>query len=45
MGSKNDILIVADDIYGRLVYNGNEFTQLQRFQKQSKSDHHHQRRV
>lgn len=23
---KNDILIVADDIYGRLVYNGNEFT-------------------
>lgn len=26
MGSKNDILIVADDIYGRLVYNGNEFT-------------------
>ncbi|MDO4625405.1 MAG: pyridoxal phosphate-dependent aminotransferase [Enterococcus hirae] len=23
---KHDILIVADDIYGRLVYNGNEFT-------------------
>lgn len=23
---KNDILIVADDIYGRLVYNDNEFT-------------------
>ncbi len=23
---KNDILIVADDIYGRLVYDGNEFT-------------------
>ncbi|MGM9904020.1 MAG: pyridoxal phosphate-dependent aminotransferase [Enterococcus sp.] len=23
---KNDILIVADDIYGRLVYNNNEFT-------------------
>ena len=23
---KRDILIVADDIYGRLVYNGNEFT-------------------
>lgn len=23
---KNDILIVADDIYGRLVYNGNKFT-------------------
>lgn len=23
---KNDVLIIADDIYGRLVYNGNKFT-------------------
>ena len=39
---EHDILILADDIYGRLVYNGNKFTPISSLSEEIQADGGHQ---
>jgi aspartate/methionine/tyrosine aminotransferase len=39
---EHDLLILADDIYGRLVYNGNTFTPISSISEHSSTDHCYQ---